>query len=141
MQSQVNGQSDKGLFDDDTILDITLSGNLKDLMGDRSDDPKYYPVKLSYKNPDSSLQSLSIESKTRGHFRKQKGVCDFPPLLLHFKKDDAVMNSLFREQKNLKLVMPCDGDQYVVREYLAYRIYNLVTHKKFSGKAGTGYPG
>ena len=38
-----------GLFDQQTILDITLSGNLKDMMGDRSDDPKLYPITLSYK--------------------------------------------------------------------------------------------
>jgi len=132
---QVNAQtSGTGLFDQQTILDITLSGNLKDMMGDRSDAPKLYPITLSYKGADSVVQTLSIESKTRGHFRKQKGVCDYPPLLLHFNQDEKVQGSLFRDQKNLKLVMPCDGDEYVVREYLAYKIYNLVTPQSFRAR-------
>ncbi len=132
---EVNAQTvNNGLFDQQTILDITLSGNLRDLLNDRSDNPKFYPVTLSYKNDDSSLTSLSIESKTRGHFRKQKGVCDYPPLLLHFKQDEKQLSSLFKEQKNLKLVMPCDGDEYVVREFLAYKIYNLVTPKSFRAR-------
>jgi len=133
--SPANAQSTgNGLFDENTILDITLSGNLKDLMNDRADEPKYHPIQLSYKKADSSLQTIAIESKTRGHFRKQKGVCDYPPLLLHFKQNDAVQSTIFSAQKNLKLVMPCDGDEYVVREYLTYKINNLVTPKSFRAR-------
>jgi len=113
---QVSAQTTgTGLFDQQTILDITLSGNLKDMMGDRSDAPKLYPITLSYKGEDSVLQTLSIESKTRGHFRKQKGVCDYPPLLLHFNQDEKIQASLSREQKNRTLVSKFDGHEYVVR--------------------------
>jgi len=130
----VNAQSGNGLFDDTSILEITLRGNLKDMMQDRSDDPKNYPIALIFKNADSSQQTLQIEVKTRGHFRKQKGVCDFPPLLLSFKNDEKLQSTIFKDQQRTKLVMPCSGDEYVLREWLAYKIYNLVTPESFRAR-------
>ena len=124
----------KGLFDEDSILDITLSGNLKELMNDRAEESKFHPLSISYFNPDSSLVTIPITSKTRGHFRKQAGVCTYPPLLLHFEKNETVIHSVFKDQVNLKLVMPCSGDEYVVHEWLAYKIYNLVTPKSFRAR-------
>ncbi len=126
--------TDKGLFDDENILEIRLSGNLRDMMADRTDEPKNYPITLSYKKPDSSFQSLQILTKTRGHFRKQKGVCDYPPLLLSFTPGVELKASIFKDQNRMKLVMPCSGDQYVVREYMVYKIYNLVTPKSFRAR-------
>jgi hypothetical protein len=135
INSMLNAQtSAKELFEDESILEITLGGNLKDLLNDRSDEPKLYPISLSYKKSDSSLVNIPIQAKTRGHFRKQKGVCDYPPLLLHFTKNETLQSTLFEDQENLKLVMPCDGDEYVVREWMVYKVYNLVTPKSFRAR-------
>lgn len=134
LNNGLKAQTDNGLFEEESILEITLGGNLRDLLNDRTDNPKLHPISLSYKKGDSSILSLQIESKTRGHFRKQKGVCDYPPLLLHFNQNEQVQSSIFKFQKNLKLVMPCDGDGYVVKEYMAYKINNLVTPKSFRAR-------
>ena len=121
------------LFDTDSVLKITLSGNLRDLMTDKADNPKNHPVVVSYMH-DSKEFSISAEARTRGHFRRTMGNCTYPPLLLQFKKNDTLSSSIFKDQDKLKLVMPCVGDDYVIREWLVYKIYNLVTPKSFRAR-------
>ncbi len=119
------------LFETDNVLHITLAGNLKELLNDRTDNPKSYPLVLSYNKTGGSEIKLPVAVKTRGHFRKIKGNCDYPPLLIQFPKKAGQPSSIFSEQSRLKLVMPCRGDEYIVREWLLYRIYNLVTPLSF----------
>ena len=125
---------DKGLFDSDDILFITLKGNLRELLNDRSDNPKNYPLALSYRKEDSSEVSMPIELKTRGHFRRLKENCNYPPLLIQFLPESPHLNSIFREQKKMKLVMPCKGDDLVIKEWLVYKIYNLVSPMGFRAR-------
>jgi hypothetical protein len=123
----------EGLFDNDSVLHITLSGNLRDLMTDRADNPQNHPVVVSYMQ-DGKEFPINAEAKTRGHFRRTMGNCTYPPLLLQFAKSDTLSTSIFKEQDRLKLVMPCVGDDYVVKEWLIYKIYNLVTPKSFKAR-------
>jgi hypothetical protein len=62
------------------------------------------------------------------------GNCTYPPLLLQFTKNETLSSSIFKEQDKLKLVMPCVGDDYVIKEWLVYKIYNLVTPKSFKAR-------
>ncbi len=122
------------LFGSDEVLQLTLKGNLRDLLNDRSDVPKNFPLVLSYTKEDNSQMDLPVELKTRGHFRRLAGNCAYPPLLIQFPAKGAHLSSIFKEQKKLKLVMPCKGDEYVIREWLAYKLYNLVTPKSFRAR-------
>jgi hypothetical protein len=124
----------KGLFESDAVLQITLKGNVRDLLKDRSDNSINHPLQLSYLKEDSSEVNIPVEVKTRGHFRKQKGNCDYPPLLIQFPAANNSIGSLFSKQRKLKLVMPCRGDEYVVREWLVYKLYNLVTPLSFRAR-------
>ena len=108
----------KGLFDSDEVLEMTLSGNLRDLLRDRSEKPKYFRLAVSYKKADNDIITLPAQAKTRGHFRRLKENCSYPPLALKFSKSDLLKTSVFKNQDKLKLVMPCRGDEYVVREWL-----------------------
>jgi hypothetical protein len=123
-----------GLFETDSILDITLSGNVRELLNDRSDNPKDHPFHLKYRKADNGLVSVPIEARTRGNFRRQKGNCYYPPILLQFPKGDSKKSSIFKENKKLKLVMPCRGDQSVIHEWLVYRLYNIITPKSFRAR-------
>lgn len=118
------------LFDIQEVLELTISGNVGDLMKDRGNDPQYHSLTLSYKNAGRQI-SIPVKIKTRGHFRKAKENCTYPPLLLNFSKD-STQNTLFAGQDKLKLVTPCRGDKYVVREYLVYKLYNQITPKSFN---------
>jgi hypothetical protein len=125
---------EKDLFESDEILSITLKGNIRELLNDRGETPTYHPVTLSYKNKDSSEVNIPVKMKTRGHFRKLKENCKYPPLQINFPKDVDRLSPVFSGQRKLKLVMPCSGDDYVIREWLVYKIYNLVTPKSFKAR-------
>lgn len=132
--SAVNSyQSDKSLFDDDTILEITLKGKTRKLLDDRDGEATYYPMVLTYQGKDSAI-SIPVDAKTRGHFRRMKVNCTYPPILLHFSAKDKNPSSIFPEESSLKLVMPCRGEKYVVHEWLVYKLYNLVTPQSFRAR-------
>jgi len=126
--------SEKGLFDSDDILLITLKGNIRQLLNDRADKPASHPINLSYRGKDSSEVNIAVQMKTRGHFRKLKGNCRYPPLQISFPADVNRLSAVFSGQKKLKLVMPCTGDDYVIREWLVYKIYNSITPNSFRAR-------
>ena len=120
----------QGLFDSDEILDIRLEGDIRSLQRDRGDDPSYHNLKLHVKGPGIE-EYLDIRSRVRGNFRRQRENCRTPPLRLNFNRSELPEHSLFAGQTNLKLVVPCQGEQYVIREYLIYKLYNLFTEHSF----------
>lgn len=126
--------SENGLFDSGEILNITLRGKLKELLNNRTGDPKDFSLNLSYSADDSTEMLLPVMVKTRGHFRRMKENCTYPPLMIQFPQNGKQSSSLFRDQKKLKLVMPCAGEEYVIREWLVYKLYNLVTPLSFRAR-------
>jgi hypothetical protein len=126
--------SSKELFGNDEVLDIKLSGNIRAVLNDRGDNSQYHSLSFSYFEKDSNEVSMPMNIKTRGHFRKDKGNCDYPPLMLDLSKSNQPPSSLFYKQNKLKLVMPCRGDEYVIREWLVYKLYNLITPKSFRAR-------
>jgi len=123
-----------GLFDSDEILEITLSGAMSDLLKDKSKDPIEYPIELSYKDSENKEIILPVKVRARGHFRRFLGNCSHLPLRIKFPKKDTIQQTIFSEQRKLKLVMPCKGEKYIIQEYLAYKLYNLITPKSFRAR-------
>jgi len=121
------------LFHSEDIVHIKLTGNLTELFRDIGENNSYHPILLQYPGADSSQVDIPIRVKTRGHYRKEKGICKMPPLLLVFPKG-KVKNSLFANQEKLKLIVSCVGDDYVIKEYLVYKLYNLITGKSFRNR-------
>lgn len=123
------------LFERDSPLKIQLSGQVEVLLQDRGEDPQYHEIQLTYTDSSVSNQpvSIPIQVRVRGNFRRLKSNCDFPPLLLNFS-GTTTKGTLFESQNKVKLVMPCQGDKYVVREYLIYQIYNRLTPKSFKAR-------
>lgn len=120
------------LFGSEEILSFTLSGNTRDLFNDRSDKALYHPLVLSYKS-DTGEVTINLKAKTRGNFRRNSQNCIYPPILLNFPRKEA-KPSLFQQQDKLKLVVPCRGEDYVIREYLVYKLYNLLTPKSYKAR-------
>lgn len=117
------------LFNTDSIIEIKLTGNLKAIYNDRDDkEVGEHPMLLEFKPTETSkVTALPIMVRARGHFRRMKSNCDMPPLWLDFTKEAKLKGTLFEKQNKLKLVTPCQGDNYVVREFLIYKIYNLIS--------------
>jgi len=118
------------LFQDDSLIDVTITAPMKALLGHRPDE-EYLTGALSYTEADGSIVEFDIGIRTRGNFRRQSRVCPFPPLRLNINKSQA-KGSLFHKQNKLKLVAHCRDnseryEQNLIREYLAYRILNTLT--------------
>ncbi len=121
------GRSD--LFESQEILELTLEGDIRSLMRDRSSDPSYREMKLHYRNVDSEVQTQELRVRTRGKFRRLN--CENPPLMFNFKKHDMSDSSPFSRYSKMKVVVPCEGEKYVLREYLVYKMYNVLTDYSF----------
>lgn len=104
------------------ITRFTLTFDIDQLEGmKRSDD--YFPATFSLNG-----ENWDAKVKVRGRYRRR--VCDFPPLKLKLNKDMLEAAGLQRHNK-FKLVTHCsdnfDNDDNVLREHLAYELYQLMT--------------
>ena len=102
---------------------MTLETDLTTIIAQKKTN-QYFPATL--RTEDGKM--YRVEVKPRGKFRRKVSV--FPPLKLKFKKKDLVADGL-DTLNEIKLVLPCyeseKGDELIVREYLAYRMYEQLT--------------
>jgi len=112
-------------FEEESTVNATLEMDLKDLLAKKAPD-RFLPATISFTTKDGTTITEKIEASVRGNFRRE--TCFMPGLKLNFKKDS---NSSLYKFKELKLSNGCNtGDesgQLVVKEFLAYKIYNLLT--------------
>ena len=120
------------LFNETSEMQVTLSGPWRDIKRNIKAD-KLYPAQLTYTGVDGQQKTLDVEVSPRGITRRLQ-VCDFPPLKIHFDKEKT-KGTEFRGNKSLKLVTYCQTntkyEQYYIKEFLVYRIYNLITDFSF----------
>ena len=116
-------------------MEITLSGPWRNIKKNVKKDA-LYPAKLTYKSADGQQHTIDVEVAPRGISRRLD-VCKFPPLKIHFDKK-KVKGTEFRGNKSLKLVTYCQAnhkyEQYYIKEFLVYRIFNLITEFSFRVK-------
>jgi hypothetical protein len=119
------------LFRSQDVLPIKLSYSNK-LLKNETNDSTYMKTTLSYKEKDNFWDSLEIEIRARGNFRKNN--CYFTPVKISIEKENA-KGTLFKGNKKLKLVMPCNTDKfghdYILKEYLAYKFYEVLSPFSF----------
>jgi len=120
------------LFSENSEMEVTITGPWRTIKRNVEDDV-LYPAQLTWTGTDDQRYTFGIEVEPRGLSRRLR-ICDFPPLKVHFDKE-ITKDTEFRGDKSLKLVAYCDTnskyEQYNVKEYLAYRIYNLITEYSF----------
>lgn len=89
-------------------------------------------ARVSFTDVSGQANTWELEVALRGKFRRQR--CEFPPLKLNFSKKDLSAAGLEKFDK-YKLVSTCSSDplagNLVLKEYLAYRAYNLLTENSF----------
>ena len=126
--------STSDLFESNEVFTISLKGNVRGLLNDRVGTAKSFPFTLSYYNKDSAGVAIPVEVRTRGHFRRMNENCNYPPMQIEFSNAGVHLSTVFKEQKKLKLVMPCKSADYIIREWLVYKIYNLITPASFRAR-------
>ena len=117
-------------FDSEEPLEMTLSFDIKGLVRGKQN-PEYFDAMPTVKENDTDSISQKIKVKARGYFRCS--FCAFPPIMLKFKnKGDEPLQVA---GKTLKLVTHCNQtpkfEEYVLKEYLAYKLFNLVADYSF----------
>lgn len=104
-------------------FEMSLETDFKQLKNKRNT-ADYQPGKLTYTDPGGNTHNLEIEVRPRGNMRRN--LCDLPPLKVKFPGSHA-------DSKTLKLVSICKESDYyeqlVLREYVAYRLYNILTEQ------------
>lgn len=120
------------LFASHEPLAVTLVGDFKKINKDRDPNSKQpYPASLRLGDTETEIP---VTINARGHLRRMARTCDYVPLRVAFAKKN-VKGTLFAQQDALKLVVQCAGgrdfEQYILREHLAYRIFNVITTRSF----------
>lgn len=127
------GAEAKALFRDDTVVKAVLTAPISQAYAQSSLEQRMYmPGQFSYVDASGEIRKLDVSIRTRGNFRRS--YCELPPLQLNFRKKQ-VSGTLFDGQDKLKLVSPCGRQgrfqDYVLLEYLAYKIFEVVTDRSF----------
>lgn len=122
-----------GLFDSDSVINVRLRGEIRDLINDRRDEPADHVMFLSYEDNGKTVE-IPVSTRTRGNFRRKLGDCIYPPVMVSFRNTEAKSGTIFHDQRKTKLVVPCRSEELLIREYLAYKIYNMVTPMSFRAR-------
>lgn len=125
-------QNDGGeLFGTEEPLEIKLQYSIKELKK-QTNDSVYLPTVVSYLDQSGNWIELEARIRTRGNFRLEN--CYFPPVKIKIKKKIA-KGTVFDGNRSLKMVFPClrqnDKDDNVVKELMAYKIYENVSPYHF----------
>ncbi len=121
-----------GLFDDSEPLAMELAFDAKALCrnpqrGACAD----LPATLSYRDALGEEQHVTVALRTRGRYRADTVQCGLPALFVFFTGDTR--STMFAGESMLPLTTHCartaDYEQYLLEEYLAYRIYNALTSR------------
>lgn len=125
LSAQISEGETTPLFTEDDVLDITIKGPIRQIarQAHRSTAPE--PAVI-----EAGGETHTVTLAARGKSRRLRENCRFPPLRVSFGEKPA-NGSLFHRQGRLKLVTHCRdrdaSEQTVLREYTAYRLYNLIT--------------
>ncbi|WP_347839238.1 hypothetical protein [uncultured Draconibacterium sp.] len=123
--------SNHHFFENHDPLKISLKYDISAFIRHKSKG-EYLPAELKIYTSQQDSIHKNIRLKARGNFRR--GHCFFPPIYLNFKTDPIKKTELEGIRK-VKMVTHCSTSKvyqsYVMREYLAYKIFTLLTNNSF----------
>jgi hypothetical protein len=139
----VSVRAEAPLFAENTVMTLSIVLDFKDLCRPReSEHCDFTPTVLVYGTKSGEKHSMPVEIKARGGWRSLSRNCSAPLLWVRFA-EQAVPGTPFEGQTLLPLTTHCgkgvsveavtrttaraDFEQYLLREFLAYRIYSILT--------------
>lgn len=121
------------LFQSDETLEAEVEGPFVYLARERPEEEEA-DGKFRYTDADGTIIEFDVLLRARGNWRLKPEICRFPPLRFNFKKSQTD-DTLFDKQDKLKVITHCQNNslyaQSIVSEYLAYRIWNLLSDYSF----------
>jgi len=141
LQARRTESDTRRLFKEIEPLAFTLTADFGAINKDRNpESTTRFPAVLSVPGENGADRNVAVKLGTRGHFRLMARNCDFVPLRVEFPRDKTTDGTPFDGQTTLKLGTHCRGDKaydnYTLREYLTYRLFNLVTPLSFRARLG-----
>jgi hypothetical protein len=119
------------LFKEQEQLSLRLKFSTKNLR-ENTNDSTYITSTLWYSDAQELWDSINIKLRARGNFRRNN--CYYIPLRIKLKKSEA-KGTILEGNKKLKVVLPClegrNGNDYVLKEYLAYKLYEAISPYHF----------
>ncbi len=116
-------------FTDEQPIQMTLTTDIRALQTQKGEDV-FQNAQVNMKFPDSTEIEETIGVSARGVFRR--GNCRIPPMLLNFRNSSSPQLAPLGK---LKLVLGCstgsDDEELVLKEFVAYKLYNLLESKSF----------
>lgn len=116
-------------FDEDGIIEMTLTTDIAKMQKEKGVD-MFQPATVGLRFPDNSIVAEPVTVAPRGHFRRE--YCNIPPILIDFSTPTSPRLSPLGK---LKLVIGCgsngNDEQLLLKEYLIYKMYNLLDDKSF----------
>ncbi len=121
----------EGLFRDTEPLHLTLEFDIRKFQRTRRHE-KYQPVRMTCQVNDTFSVVHPARVKARGSYRRDN--CVMPPFWLNIRYSGIETPEL-EGVKRMKMVVRCRNssqyDAYILREYLVYRIYEIVSPYSF----------
>lgn len=115
------------LFSAEEPLHLTLKFNVKAVGKTRRKDV-YHDAELTNVISEDFQVTDSVRVRARGFFRRD--YCKLPPIWLNIRHAGIKADSL-QDVVRMKMVVRCKDlkkfEPYVLREYLVYKIYNIIT--------------
>jgi len=121
------------LFESNSVLTLKIECYFDSLF-------QFFRYENTYQKTSITIDSkqYSAKMRVRGNSRRTEDFCYYPPLLIKFKSKE-INGTVFDTQKRLKLVTPClenheEGVVLISKEYIVYRMYNLISDFSFRVK-------
>jgi hypothetical protein len=119
------------LFGKEEPLYLTLKTDINAFKRARRKD-EYQPAEMTCQVNETFQVVSPVRIKPRGIFRLE--TCSMPPFWLNIR-DSGIKTEELKDIKRMKVVVRCSDagphKYYVLREYLVYRIYNLISPYSF----------
>jgi hypothetical protein len=116
-------------FIDERPIAVTISSDFKKLFSTKKETP-WQETTITLRMPDSTVITEGVQMRARGNYRKTE--CYMPSLMINFHNPTSPRTY---ELDKLKIVSGCGtavrDEQLVLKEYLAYKMYNLLTPISF----------
>lgn len=142
LQDRARKAQERALFSSTVPLPFTLIANYGAISKDRDTlSTRRFAGTLLVADSAGVERRIPVELRTRGHFRLLARNCRFVPLRVYFP-DSGLKGTPFAGQKGLKLGTHCQSDgryeEYTRKEYLAYRLHNVLTDQSFRARLARG---
>ena len=119
-------------FSNEAPINITILTDFHKMRNERVKGI-YQAAKATIITPNGASVTEEIQLYARGNFRRQN--CQMPGIMINFKNESSTVLSGL---KKIKLVCGCsdnsNDEQLLLKEYLIYKLYNIITEKSFGAK-------